>query len=187
MKMLAHLPSFCKFFLGREELVDEILLSLAGYFRCLGGDIASVSVDVGGFFDFKKPQFHTSLRGHIPIGALALDEIAVTAEPFKQSSLPHIDIVLLEEFRHFTYEDRGVRSGYGIGKEDFWFLFLDLPVEFFGVIQHSADELAGGIVGTGEIVVDECIGVVDIAAGFADGGQDVVGDPALERFGFGFA
>ena len=36
-------------------------------------------------------------------------------------------------------------------------------------------------------MVDESLGAVDIAAGAADGGQDFVGDPAFEGFGFGFS
>lgn len=181
------MPRSLSFLLRVEKFTDEILLSFAGDFRCFGGDVTAVAVEMGAFLDLEEAELHTSLGGHIPFASFALDEVSVLPEPFKEALLADIDAVLFQDLRHFAYEDSGIRRRDGIGKEDFRLVRFDFGVEFFDGFELGAEHGAGGFVGMGKVVLDEGLGAVDIAAGLADGGQDFVGDPAFEGFGFGLA
>lgn len=175
------------FLLRGEKFVDEILLSFAGDLRRFGSDVAAVSVDMGAFLDLEEAELHTALCGHIPFASLAFDEVSVLPEPFKEALLADIDAVLFQDLRHFAYEDGGIRRRDGVGEEDFRLVRFDFGVEFFDGFELGAKHGTGGFVGVGEVMADESLGAVDIAAGAADGGQDFVGDPAFEGFGFGLA
>ena len=170
-----------------EKFTDEILLSFAGDFRCFGGDVAAVAVEMGAFLDLEEAELHTALGRHIPFASFALDEVSVLPEPFEEALLADIDAVLFQDLRHFAYEDGGIRRRDGVGEEDFRLVRFDFGVELFDGFELGAEHGAGGFVGMGKVMADESLGAVDIAAGAADGGQDFVGDPAFEGFCFGLA
>ena len=76
-----------------EKFTDEILLAFAGDFRCFGGDVTAVAVEMGAFLDLEEAELHTALCGQIVADAV-FDKMTFISQPPEQPLLPHINAVL---------------------------------------------------------------------------------------------
>ena len=168
------------FFLHLLEQIHEVNLTTARYLRCPGNVAFTAGTDARTFLYLHPPGFDAALRGHV-LRAAALVQVAIGTQPLEETILAHvIASSLLDELRHFTDEDRGLRNLDGFRKHHLWPVSRSLHFKgltlfpFFLEIGSQTDE--------GIRIQQRLLQLArgQVAAVLADGGQDFVTQPTTE-------
>lgn len=108
----------------REEQFGEIRLPLAGHLRRLVDRGVPVRVADGRLLDLEQVKVHRLLCGHVPTGALGLDEPSMLAEPGEQAPWADVDAVAFQDLREIAHKDGRPRGFDRVGEQDLAFLGL---------------------------------------------------------------